>query len=566
MQVHNVQQGTPEWHALRSSYFTASEAPAMMGASKYQTRNDLLALKKTGITPDVTPQQQAIFDRGHATEELARPLVEEMIGEELYPIVGTSGNLLASMDGATMLGDTLFEHKLWNETVVAQIRAGELDPHYYWQLEQQLLVSGAERVIFVCSDGTLDKFAHLEYSPVAGRRDQLVAGWAQFEEDLGAFEVKEAKVEPIGAAPDQLPALRIDVTGMVTASNLDAFKAHALSVIGNINTELSTDKDFADADATVKWCGEVEDKLKAAKEHALSQTESIDVLFKAIDDIAAETRRKRLELEKLVKARKDIIRSDIVMEAAKALQDHIDQINGTLGGRIRMPRVPADFAGAIKGKRTIDSLNEAAGSELARAKIEASRIADSIRLNLASLNELAANHKFLFHDAQELVVNKANDDLVALIKVRINEHEQEEQKRRDADLARQQDKQRRQQEEQGRQLAAQHAAQAEVVQEEVKQQPVVEQIHSPEPEPAATPITSAAPAVQPAADDGQRIKLGDISTRLGFTLTADFLASLGFEAVAQERSAKLYRASDFHRICNALITHIESVARQRNAA
>jgi len=36
MQVHNVQQGTPEWHALRSSYFTASEAPAMMGASKYQ--------------------------------------------------------------------------------------------------------------------------------------------------------------------------------------------------------------------------------------------------------------------------------------------------------------------------------------------------------------------------------------------------------------------------------------------------------------------------------------------------------------------------------------------------
>ncbi|ANC03991.1 Heme peroxidase [Pseudomonas putida] len=548
MQVHNVQQGTPEWHALRASYFTASEAPAMMGASKYQTRNDLLAMKKTGIVPEVTPQQQAVFDRGHATEELARPLVEEMLGEELYPIVGTSGNLLASMDGATMLGDTLFEHKLWNQKVVAMIRAGDLDPHYYWQLEQQLLVSGAERVIFVCSDGTSDNFEHLEYRPVAGRREQLIAGWAQFEEDLGNFEVKEAKVETIGSAPDQLPALRIDVTGMVTASNLDAFKAHALGVIANINTELSTDKDFADADATVKWCGEVEDKLKAAKEHALSQTESIDVLFKAIDDIAAETRRKRLELEKLVKARKENIRTEIVMDAAKALQVHIDQIDATLGGRIRMPKVLANFAEAIKGKKQVSSLKEAAEAELARAKIEASRIGDLIRLNIASLNELARQHGFLFQDAQELVM-KANDDLVPLIKMRINDYEQAEQQKRD-------DQARQQEEEQARQAQQQPVQQ---VQEPV-QQPV-NQINSPEPVAAVTTSETKAPA-----DDGQRIKLGDISNRLGFTLTADFLASLGFEAVAQERSAKLYRASDFLRICAELINHIEAVASQRNAA
>ena len=547
MKVHNVQQGTPEWHALRSSYFTASEAPAMMGASKFQTRNDLLTMKKTGIVPDVTPQQQAAFDRGHATEEMARPLVEEMIGEELYPIVGTSGNLLASMDGATMLGDVLFEHKLWNEKVVTQIRAGALDPHYYWQLEQQLLVSGAERVIFVCSDGTKDRFAHLEYSPVAGRREQLLAGWAQFEQDLGEFVVKEAKVEAIGAAPDQLPALRIDVTGMVTASNLDAFKSHALAVIGDINTDLSTDKDFADADATVKWCGEVEDKLKAAKEHALSQTESIDVLFKAIDDITAETRRKRLELEKLIKARKDIIRSDMVMDAAKALQAHIDQINETLNSRIRMPRVPADFAGAIKGKRTIDSLKEAADAELARAKIEASRIADLIRANLKSLNELAIKHGFLFHDAQELVL-KANDDLVALIKVRINEHELQQ-----AEL-------KRQEEEKAQQLAAQQRQKA--------AEPVVEQpVKAPqEPEPvAATPIKTTAAAQQP-VDDGQRIKLGDISTRLGFTLSAEFLRSLGFEAVERKQGAQLYRASDFPRICVALVHHIQAVQANQVAA
>ncbi|MBJ2290722.1 YqaJ viral recombinase family protein [Pseudomonas sp. MF5691] len=547
MKVHNVQQGTPEWLALRASHFTASEAPAMKGASKFQTRNDLLAMKKTGIVPDVTPQQQAAFDRGHATEEMARPLAEEDIGEELYPIVGTSGNLLASMDGATMLGDVLFEHKLWNEKLVAQIRAGELEPHYYWQLEQQLLVSGAERVLFVCSDGTRNKYVSMEYTPVPGRREELIAGWAQFEQDLGEFVPQEARVEVIGAAPDQLPALRIDVTGMVTASNLDAFKSHALTVISNISTELKTDKDFADADETVKWCSDVENKLKAAKEHALSQTESIDVLFKAIDDITAETRRKRLELEKLVKARKDMIRSDIVMDATKALQDHIDQINATLGGRIRMPRVASDFAGAIKGKKSISSLREAADAELARAKIDASRIADGIRVNQASLNELAADHKFLFHDFQDLAL-KANDDLVALIKVRINEHNQ------------QQEELKRQEEEKAQQLTAQQQQQA--------AEPVVDQPVKVAEEPApvaATPIKTAA-AVQQPADDGRLFKLGDLSDRLGFVVSASFMSSLGFEAAARERGATLYRESDFPRICTALVNHIQAVQANLAAA
>ncbi|QKV66500.1 YqaJ viral recombinase family protein [Pseudomonas sp. 43A] len=529
MQVHNVQQGSPEWHALRANYFTASEAPAMMGESKYQTRTDLLTVKKTGIIDEVGPAQQAVFDRGHATEELARPIVEEIIGEELYPIVGTSGNLLASMDGATMLGDILFEHKLWNQALVAQIRANALDPHYYWQLEQQLLVSGAEKVFFVCSDGTKQNFVHLEYRPVPGRAELLIEGWKQFEEELGTFTPQEKTVEAIGAAPDQLPALRIDVTGMVTASNLDAFKSHALTVIGNINTDLKDDKDFADADATVKWCGEVEDKLKAAKEHALSQTESIDILFKAIDDIAAETRRKRLELEKLVKARKENIRNEIVMDAAKALQIHIDQIDATLGGRIRMPKVQANFAEAIKGKKSVSSLREAADAELARAKIEASRIADGIRINQASLNELAVNHKFLFHDAQELVM-KANDDLVALIKMRIHDHDQQQQQ---------------------------------VVEPVVQQQTVAPVV---EPAPAtSTPIKPVETAAQ-VVDDGQRFKLGDLSDRLGFTVSAGFLSSLGFEVVAKERSASLYRESDFPRICAALISHIQKVQNIRVAA
>lgn len=473
MKIHNVAPGSAEWLALRARFRTASEAPAMMGASKYQTRTDLLAAKKTGITPDITPSQQFIFDKGHATEALARPLTEALIGEELYPIVATEGNLLASMDGATMLGETLFEHKLWNESVVAQVKAGDLAPHYYWQLEQQLLVSGAERVIFVCSDGTPENFVHMEYRPVAGRAAQLVEGWKQFEADLANFKMADAPSIVVGKAPDELPALRIELTGMVTASNLKMFEDSALAVIDSVKTTLSTDQDFADAKKAVKWCGDVEEAVAVAKKQALSQTQSIDELFSSLDRISAHARETRLKVDKLVKAQELLVKTTIKQKAELALADHIAAINKTLG-KVTLPHIISDFAGAMKSKRTIASLQDAVDTELARAKIDASQAADSIRLNLTSLAELAVDHAFLFSDVQQLVT-KANDDLVTLIKFRISEHQQAEQAKADAKrIAEEQEAQR---------LAA------------IKPEPVVEKVAAPEPA-RATPVQTAAPVAQ----------------------------------------------------------------------
>lgn len=475
MKIHNVPQGSAEWHALRGKHFTASEAPAMMGASKYQTRTDLLTLKKTGIAPEVTQSQQYIFDKGHATEAMARPLVEVMIGEELYPVVGTSGNLLASMDGATMLGETLFEHKLWNESVVAQVKAGDLAPHYYWQLEQQLLVSGAERVIFVCSDGTPENFVHMEYRPVAGRAAQLIEGWKQFEADLTNFEMADAPSIVVGKAPDELPALRIELTGMVTASNLKVFEDSALAVIDSVKTTLSTDQDFADAKKAVKWCGDVEEAVAAAKKQALSQTQSIDELFSSLDRISAHARETRLKVDKLVKAQELLVKTNIKQKAELALADHIAAINKTLG-KVTLPHVVSDFAGAMKNKRTIASLQDAVDTELARAKIDASQAADGIRLNLTSLAELAVDHAFLFSDVQQLVT-KANDDLVTLIKFRISEHQKAEKEKADTKrIAEEQEAQR---------LAT------------IKPEPVVEKVATPEPVRTA-PVQAAAPVGQTA--------------------------------------------------------------------
>lgn len=430
MQILSLQQGTPDWHAARAQHFTASEAPAMMGASKYLSRSELLRQKATGLMPEVSIAQQQLFHRGHAAEAAARPLAEKLINDELYPAtaVDDDGYLLASFDGITMLEDTILEHKLWSETLAAQVRNQDLEPHYYWQLEQQLYVSGAERVIFVVSDGTEENFVWMEYRPVEGRAEQLLAGWKQFEKDLAEYQPEPAKAEVVGRAPENLPALHIEVQGMVKASNLEQFKEHALAVFSGINTELQTDEDFANAESTVKWCREVETRLDAAKDHALSQTESIDELFRAIDSIREEARAKRLELDKLVKARKQAIRGEILQDAKDALGAHVAAISETFPLGLVLPSPDCDFAAAMKGKKTVKSLRDAADQELARAKIEANQAADGIRANLKTLDELAPEHGFLFSDLQQ-IVTKPGEDFAAVIKTRIAEHQAAEEKR-----------------------------------------------------------------------------------------------------------------------------------------
>lgn len=162
--LEGINQGSSEWHAARAHRFTASQAPAMMGASKYQTRAELLREKATGITPEITPERQRLFDRGHAAEAGARAMAEKALGEDLYPVTAisdTDDRLLASFDGITLGENIAFECKLWNESLATDIRNETLNAHYYWQLEHQLLVSGAEFVLFVSSDGA-ERYVSME--------------------------------------------------------------------------------------------------------------------------------------------------------------------------------------------------------------------------------------------------------------------------------------------------------------------------------------------------------------------------------------------------------------------
>ena len=440
MHIINAIQGSQEWHNIRAKRFTASEAPAMMGASKYQTRDALLKQKATGHSEEVSTSQQRIFDKGHQAEASARPIAEDIIGQELFPttIEDDDQHFLASMDGLTMLGDIGWEHKLANERLLAATTAGELDDHYKWQMDQQMLVSGADSILFMCSDGTKETMAFTWYERDAIRIASLIKGWEQFEKDLADYVPTESKAEAVGTTPDSLPTLRIELTGAVSTTNLPEFKKTALAIIDGIKTELVTDQDFADADTAVKFLNKGEKQLEDAKTRALEQTASIDELFKTINELKDAMRTKRLALDKLVKVEKENRRVAILGTAKQSLDAHIGELEKAMEAQancaVNMPAIAADFAGAMKGKKTISSLESSANDTLATAKIEANQVSEVMRSNIAVLKE-QVDFGFLFNDYQQLLI-KANDDFQAIVKSRIAEHKEAQAKKEAADRER----------------------------------------------------------------------------------------------------------------------------------
>lgn len=559
MKTVELIQGTPEWHAHRAAHFNASDAPAMMGCSPYKTRTQLVREFATGAAVEHDAATLQRFADGHRFEDLARPLAETIIGEELYPCVGVDGKFSASFDGLTLLEDTAFEHKSLNEDLRLAMHDGndDLPLHYQVQMEHQAMVSGAERVLFMASKWSGDELVeerHCWYIPNPELRAKILAGWALFESDVAAYEPAPAAA-PVatGRAPDQMPALRIEVTGMVTASNLAEWKEQAIAVFQGISTELITDQDFADAETTVKWCGSIEEQLKAAKQHALSQTESIDLLFRTIDAIAEEARSKRLALEKRVKTRKDERRTEIGNAARRAVQQHVLAINETLGEHaIPMPTtLVADIAEAMKGKRSFASMQEAVDAVAANAKIDASQYADRIRANVAILAG-HAEHVTLFADRVQLCASKRPEDLRNLVTARIAEHQQAEQARLDAE------REKIREQEQAKAQEAEAAAQA----AQVQQVTVAEAA----PTQAEPPTAASAQAAGAAPRQIIRIKLGQVVDLIApLKIDAEGLRQLGFEPVATERGSKLYDADQVDAMRAAMIRSLQRPLSQINA-
>lgn len=432
----NLVQGSDEWHQVRAEHFTASECPAMMGASKYKSRPQLMKDKK-GFKEVISAQLQKRFDQGHETEEKARELLEFETADSFEAAVASIEidglKLLASLDGLSEDEKTIFEHKLWNATLVENVRNNVLEPTYYWQLEQQLLVFGADQVLFMVSDGTSNKREIMYYKSAPERREKLIAGWKQFKIDLEGFELK-AKQEVVVAtcAKNNLPAITYHVTGTEISTNigvcLEQIKEMAQE---EMSKTLETDQDFADKDQLNK---DVK-KARAALKESISKVRGEFVSYSQFEEIAQDMdvvlQKMQSHGEKQVKQAKDVKKQSIKSDGEKSVSEYVKECDL----KIKPMSLSAitgffmpDFDLAMKNKRTIESLENAVSESVANLKIEINQAMDRIVPNLQYLRDNAVGYKFLFSDSQQLV-NQDAEPFQAIIKSRIADHKKGEEDR-----------------------------------------------------------------------------------------------------------------------------------------
>ncbi len=573
MKIIEHPQGSVEWLAHRAQHFNASDAPAMLGVSPYKTRAQLLREMHTGVSVDVDIATQKRFDNGHRAEALARPIAERIIGEDLYPVVGTEGRLSASFDGLTLDERTAFEHKALNDELRAAFRAIEagadqeaLPIYHRAQMEQQLTVSGAERVLFMSSSfdaaGELLEEHHCWYYPDDEMRGRILQGWVQFAADLADYKLPDATPEPARAEQlESLPAVSVRLDGALSVvGNLPSFAVALREFVAKIPQRPATDTEFATTEAACKALKRAEEALDAAEAGALASITDVDAMRRAVADCRKLARDTRLAAEKMVERRKLEIKESAVMAARKALDTHIAALNAELAP-FRIPPIAADFAGTIKGLKSVASMQDKLDGLLATTKIAAEVEARAIRGNVTTFKQEAEGHEFLFADLGQIISRPA-DDFRALVQGRIAQHkvaeaERERKKREAEELARQQAE------------AAAAAALAAAKQKET----------TPPANAGGAPGAVAAPAdaapkaareaenpaqqreAAPRPDEPATLKLGTICERLGFTVSASFMADVLRVAPAKaEGRAMLYRESQFPVICRQLQSHVSAMA------
>ena len=440
MKTMELEQGSQLWLNHRRTHRNASDTPCVTGHSPYKTRSKFMGEYVSGIVEDTDDATQSRFADGHRSERLARPLMAQIIGEDLSPVVGVSGVWSASFDGLTFDEMIAAEHKALNDTLRAVSCATELPIYYREQMEHQLMVCGGEKCLFMASkwndDDTLAEEVHFWYEPDLALRAQIIAAWDMFEKDVAAYVPSEVKEMPKAEVTIDLPALFVHAKGEITEHNMEAFGVALTAKLAEVRAiDLITDQDFSNAKEAAKKFRDTAKAIALSKEAMLAQTETIGEAARKMDAWVKDLNGTALQLEKDVEREDLAKKTAMVTAAALAFREHIEalEVETCL---IKLATPKPDFALAIKGKRNYASMQDALDTALAiDGKAKADAEAKDIRAKLSWCKENASGMSFLFPDLAQ-IITKPLDDFTLLIATRIKDHNDAEAKKLEEQTAR----------------------------------------------------------------------------------------------------------------------------------
>lgn len=165
--IHNVEQGSPEWHALRCGILSASEmkliiTPTLKVADNDAVKTHLYELLAQRITGFVEPHfesydmERGKFDEEHARSKYAETWapVEEVgfiTNDKLGFIIGYSPDGLVGDDGLIEVKSRVQKHQM--KTLVEYAANGAIPPDYVIQCQTGLMIAERKWLDFVSYSG-----------------------------------------------------------------------------------------------------------------------------------------------------------------------------------------------------------------------------------------------------------------------------------------------------------------------------------------------------------------------------------------------------------------------------
>jgi len=211
--------------------------------------------------------------------------------------------------------------------------------------------------------------------------------------------------------------LVLRITGAVEQSNLKEFETQALEVIAGINTTLETDEDFSTAEANIKACQTMENRIATARNTALANTAEIAELIATTQRLEAKFRDTRLNLNGKVKTEKQRRVNEIVNHATLTLDSLLKISSARHGFAIDRTAI----TNAVKGKKSLAKMQEAVDAVVDAEEKRLMEIETNFIRNLERINQSESEWPGLFPDKQNVALS-APETVEAMITGRVSDH------------------------------------------------------------------------------------------------------------------------------------------------
>ena len=156
-----MEQRTPAWYEWRSRGIGGSDAPIIMGVSKYMTVQELWEEKVYGKKRDQTFPQQVGIDM----ESEAMAHLQLLIDEDLYPETfehQTHSFLRFSSDGWSFSKKILAEVKCCGQADHETALSGLVPKHYIPQVQHGAMICNPEKILYFSYYGNYSKTKRYE--------------------------------------------------------------------------------------------------------------------------------------------------------------------------------------------------------------------------------------------------------------------------------------------------------------------------------------------------------------------------------------------------------------------